>query len=1449
MDDWHSPWADDKPPTDSKPTTDSSTTSNALLNLDAAQINPAIPITPQGSVNAHPDRPKHQKKPSIWDSGGLFNEFDEGWGTPEEEVKGVDWKVPDVLPLPGGEVKKAPPKVEEDVWTVPEPEETPVVKKAVDTPWALPATIPHEADAWGRVDDEPEPEPIVKQEESRKVGEAPKPAAKIVDDLDPWATVEEPAVEVKEPTLETVAAPEPKKIVDDLDPWARVDEEPVPVEESKPTIEQPKAKVAEVLDPWAQMDEEEVAPVKETVKEETTEAPTELKTETSAITTAATLHNDGWNEEDIGKHTDHPETVTEPEPTTPIAENTPLEKDEVEKEQEEPTETVEPVEKEVKESEKVEDSDEEKEPKEGTPEPETEKAAESKPADVDDAEPEKETQPEPAPMRLSLYVQPEDLEDNPFQEERGVTPVWNETPAAANDEDDDDDFGDFGEFDENIAIAPLEPERPKTPQRPEEVPVAHVEHELFVPDTKIIEQIYPTLTSYPDPPSPPPEIITTDNNRKAWYRLTREGSLREHMYGSSDYVRVSWAKSHIKTDVTKIVAKWITENRNGNSLDNTSSPRTMFGWGDPATKSSKSTPLKKPINVTGTTKLTPTPSPLAASFGWGDMGSTFDPPTEVEAKRPGSPLKEVMTPKHTSPRPSIDRSRPSSVAAMAPAMSRTASLNRSAMTASPKPAGHAAKKSVAFAGVIPAMRPSTSASLNDPARKKDDVQSKRMSLPAQTKVDDWSIFDSKPATSTPAAPPAYSATPAAPGIATNGLSDMDAFESFVSSRPSSRAASRPPSAASTRPVSAAASRPQSSASARPVSAAPTRPQSSASTRPVSAVPTRPQSVAISDDLSFFDTPAPAKVEPVKVESPKKEAEDDWGDDWNDFEDTPAAQAPVAPLQPSMTGSSTTMQPLQPTMTGSSAPIAPLQPTMTGSTAPISISGDDWGFFESKSTTPAPAPVKPAALVTNNRASAPISISNDDWGFLEGPKPTAAPAPVSTSTPTTRRPAQTFEGLLHGGADWDFLEKSTTKPPPPPAAPLQPSTTGSSAPISISNDDWSLFDTPAPPKPTTKSPPVKPLQPYAAPTVSSKPLSFTSAPAPPPKASQNLQFSNDDWSLFDSKPATKPTTKPVAPPLNTAQPPIIPKRRSSLSRKDNSGTPFHNASPTVAEDDDFEDFVTAPATATTSKPPVNMFSSNFGDLSAAFGPAPTSAPKASSGLNDLSSAFSAFSTAPTSAPKVSSGINDLSSAFSSFNTPTTKPSSGLSDLASAFSTPAPPSSNLSDLSSAFSTIQSSKPPTGRPTTLPPLTMPALSSLRNLSNPLNTPSIPSLQPSTKPDDDDDEDWGEMVSSPTISSIGNSSLNPSRVQSRSGTPAPLSRNNTGNTGGGLNGLARGGKTMNIFQRPVSLPPVTKATTETAGWGDLGFFEEAVKPRVATVQGQRRREEGKKEGWDFLI
>lgn len=116
----------------------------------------------------------------------------------------------------------------------------------------------------------------------------------------------------------------------------------------------------------------------------------------------------------------------------------------------------------------------------------------------------------------------------------------------------------------------------KPPSKPYAFDLAHLD-ELF-PSTPVPET----------DPEPVPDVIIDDtfasiSERKAWYRISRSGPMRQHNLGNDeDYVRLDWRRSEIRGRTLRIVRRWMEEDSIGGRvvLGRRTGPvgASMFNW-------------------------------------------------------------------------------------------------------------------------------------------------------------------------------------------------------------------------------------------------------------------------------------------------------------------------------------------------------------------------------------------------------------------------------------------------------------------------------------------------------------------------------------------------------------------------------------------------------------------------------------------------------------------------------------------------------------------------------------------------------------------------------------------------------------------------------------------------------------------------------------------------------
>ncbi|KAH3973736.1 hypothetical protein HBI56_154440 [Parastagonospora nodorum] len=177
------------------------------------------------------------------------------------------------------------------------------------------------------------------------------------------------------------------------------------------------------------------------------------------------------------------------------------------------------------------------------------------------------------------------------------------------------------------------PESTKEP--PLETPTASAltssaTHGAFTIETDLLEKLFTSQKEMKQPEPPPDDPIYSTPARKAWYRLTRRQTMREFNHGEDDdnYIRVTWANSHVRSEVNNIVGRWAREDRIAGTGPGA---RASFYWDSPA-------PVEHPMHtrqrssVATASTITPAQDsdpPLStnvpAAFSWSSASASADP--------------------------------------------------------------------------------------------------------------------------------------------------------------------------------------------------------------------------------------------------------------------------------------------------------------------------------------------------------------------------------------------------------------------------------------------------------------------------------------------------------------------------------------------------------------------------------------------------------------------------------------------------------------------------------------------------------------------------------------------------------------------------------------------------------------------------------------------------------
>ncbi|KAH0498104.1 hypothetical protein TgHK011_005378 [Trichoderma gracile] len=148
----------------------------------------------------------------------------------------------------------------------------------------------------------------------------------------------------------------------------------------------------------------------------------------------------------------------------------------------------------------------------------------------------------------------------------------------------------------------------------------------FPIDFTLLDDLFPTTPPITTEPELVPDVIIDDtfasgSERRAWYLISRFGSIRKHDMGDDDnYVRVGWAGSHIREQTTQTVRRWMEEDSItgravlGRRLGG--SGAAMFNWNSSAPPVEIGEFLGRHSRNSSMTVHSAAASPTASSFGW-----------------------------------------------------------------------------------------------------------------------------------------------------------------------------------------------------------------------------------------------------------------------------------------------------------------------------------------------------------------------------------------------------------------------------------------------------------------------------------------------------------------------------------------------------------------------------------------------------------------------------------------------------------------------------------------------------------------------------------------------------------------------------------------------------------------------------------------------------------------
>lgn len=214
--------------------------------------------------------------------------------------------------------------------------------------------------------------------------------------------------------------------------------------------------------------------------------------------------------------------------------------------------------------------------------------------------------------------------------------------VSSGDEDDEDaakespSAKEHDKDEKNFLDTPLHPPAEPSTSVPEDAskPLSAVVSRnagTFAIDTELLHELFAPSENSQDLQDAPDDPIYSTSSRKAWYRLTRKQTMREFNNGNDDdnYIRVTWANSHIRTEVNTVVGRWAREDRISGRGPGA---RASFYWDTPAPpvdmRLTKIRHASQPVLSESAPKrdgISPLATNAPAAFDWSSPSAPVDP--------------------------------------------------------------------------------------------------------------------------------------------------------------------------------------------------------------------------------------------------------------------------------------------------------------------------------------------------------------------------------------------------------------------------------------------------------------------------------------------------------------------------------------------------------------------------------------------------------------------------------------------------------------------------------------------------------------------------------------------------------------------------------------------------------------------------------------------------------
>jgi hypothetical protein len=227
----------------------------------------------------------------------------------------------------------------------------------------------------------------------------------------------------------------------------------------------------------------------------------------------------------------------------------------------------------------------------------------------------------------------EDIQDEPTMHEVAQSePEPRPEPLEEHeDKEPENDDTDHSASDSPKDQQEIEPAIESSEKRHEPSNDAKVPSIPYAYDLEYLDDLFPSTPTPPIDPEPVPDVIIDDtfasiSERKAWYRMSRRGPMRQHNQGNdNDYVRLDWRSSEVRSRTLHIVRRWMEEDSIAGRvvLGRRTGPAgpSMFNWDSQAPQVQIGDLFgkkehKRSISVASRGSRGSLPSPTSATFAW-----------------------------------------------------------------------------------------------------------------------------------------------------------------------------------------------------------------------------------------------------------------------------------------------------------------------------------------------------------------------------------------------------------------------------------------------------------------------------------------------------------------------------------------------------------------------------------------------------------------------------------------------------------------------------------------------------------------------------------------------------------------------------------------------------------------------------------------------------------------